>query len=274
MSNAIEKRHIDEINNHFEHNGIDIRELEFKQVKNADSKAIKMRALGISVLKLDDTDIYVMVKDGKMLIVSDEQIIVDADILHFRLYCDPITDEYIIPSLHQFATKITFGPVVKFINFDKPYFNGNNTIEEVIFNDIDFGDTKKFTGMFLECRSLKKVEFNNCKAYKATDFNSMFYWCTALKEAVLDIDANCNDISFMFIYCRSIESVNLHHIFKHNSRPQFKAFEVSATKTFEDCDSLKRILLPSSKGRHDYIYSGFKRPATDNKVEVVYYPIK
>lgn len=273
MNNAIEKRHVDEINNTFEHNGMNINELEFKQVKNAESTAIKMRALGISVLKLDDTDIYVMVKDGKMLIISDKQIIIDADILHFRLYCDTITDEYVIPSLHQFATKITFGPVIKFINFNKPYFTGNNAIEEVIFNDIDFGDTKKFTGMFLECMSLQKVEFNNCKAYKATDFNSMFNGCKVLKEVSLDIDANCDDISFMFISCHSLESVNLWNIFKHNSKPKFTYFEVSATKTFEDCDSLKRILLPSSKGRHDYIYSGFKRPATDNKVEVVYYPI-
>ena len=273
MNNAIEKRHIDEINNTFEHNGMHINELEFKQVKNADSTAIKMRALGISVLKLDDTDIYVILEGEKMSIISDKQIIIDANILHFRMYCDPITDEYIIPSLHQLATKITFGPVVKFINFDRPYFNGNNTIEEVIFNDIDFGDVTKFKGMFLECKSLQKVEFNNCKAYKATDFNSMFYWCTALKEVVLDIDANCNDISFMFIFCRSLASVNLHHIFKHNSKPRFTYFEVKATRTFEDCDNLKRILLPSSKGRHDYIYNGFKRPVTDNKVEVVYYPI-
>lgn len=274
MNNAIEVRHIDEINNHFEHNGMNITELEFKQVKNADSTAIKMRALGISVLKLDDADIYVMVKDGKMLIISDKQIIIDADILHFRLYCDPATDEYVIPSLHILANKITFGSVVKFINFNKPYFTGNNNIKEVIFNDIDFEDATKFTGMFLECQSLQKVEFNNCKAYKVTDFNSMFNDCTNLEEVVLDIDANCNDISYMFNLCRDIESVNLWNIFKHNSKPRFTYFEVKAVEAFGLCESLKRILLPSSKGKYEYIYSGFKRPATDNKVEVVYYPIK
>lgn len=274
MNNAIEARHIDEINRKFESNGMNINELEFKQVKNADNTAIKMRALGIPVLKLDDTDIYAMVKDGKMLIISDKQIIVDANILKFSCFDNPETGDVDIPSLHQFYNKVIFGPVVKPINFGRMYFADNSGIEEVIFNDIDFGDATSLNGMFFECKLLKKVEFNNCKAYKVTDFSSMFDRCRYLKEVSFGIEANCDDISYMFNICRSIESVNLWNIFKHNSKPKFTYFEVKAVEAFGLCESLKRILLPSSKGRYDYIYSGFKRPETDNKVEIVYYPIK
>lgn len=274
MNNAIEKHHINDINSQFEPNGMNINELEFKQVKNAESTAIKMRALGVPVLRLDGTDIYAMVKDGKMLIISDKQIIVDANILKFSCFDNPETGEVEIPSLHQLYNKVIFGPVVKPINFGRMYFADNSGIEEVIFNDIDFGDATSFNGMFFGCKLLKKVEFNNCKAYKVTDFSSMFDRCRYLKEVSLGIEANCDNISYMFNICRSIESVNLWNIFKHNSKPRFTYFEVKATKAFEYCDSLKRILLPSSKGKYDYIYSGFKRPVTDNKIEIVYYPIK
>lgn len=252
--------------------GYGVDTLKFKRVGNIDNYIAKSNLIGRDVLRLESTNIY-LIRDKEIIyMVSDNDINIDPQTLNFNVlgkYTDDERDT--LPFRH-----IEFTDPVKFTGDVRGYFCENSHIKTVTFENIDFDKTTHLNMMFENCSALQSVKFINCTARNAIGANGMFGVCPVLKEVKLGLTSAVNDIGYMFIDCHSLRFVSLLDIMRyaHNNDNKANNFiRIKSQETFQGCEALEKIVIPSSRGRKRYGYDNILKDTIPG-VEVCYIPVK
>lgn len=90
-------------------------------------------------------------------------------------------------------------------------FDGNRSLNEVDFTNIDTSNITSMGVMFRRCSNLRKVNFSNCDISKVTSMGYMFQECTNLNN--VDFTSvntqSLNDTSYMFDKCINLKVIDL-----------------------------------------------------------------
>ena len=86
-----------------------------------------------------------------------------------------------------------------------------NKIVSVDLSKFDSSNLEKFDEMFMECSSLKSINFLNFNTAKIKSFSRLFYGCSSLKEIDLSNfnTSSVTTMEYLFFECSSLEKVDL-----------------------------------------------------------------
>ena len=114
-------------------------------------------------------------------------------------------------------------------------FAGYTNLTEINFNGaFHTEEATNMDGMFMECRSLKKLDLFGFSTSKVEDMTGMFYLCESLVELnVSSFDtSNVASMEAMFLHCATLEKVDV------------SSFDTSAVTNmshmFDNCPGLKK----------------------------------
>ena len=101
-------------------------------------------------------------------------------------------------------------------NFYK--FNGNYSIANLIFKDVDISNVTNMSNMFAECSALTSLDVSNFDTSNVTDMSGMFYRCINLTS--LDLSgwntSNVTNMTAMFNSCNNLTSLDLSNFNTNN----------------------------------------------------------
>ena len=116
------------------------------------------------------------------------------------------------------------------------YFSSFTNLEEIVdLQKLDTTNVTDMTGMFYECKSLKKLDLSGFDTSKVTSMNVMFYECSGLQELNISTfdTSKVTIMCFMFACCSDLQEVDL------------SKFDTSGVTNmscmFNECSSLQEL---------------------------------
>ena len=114
------------------------------------------------------------------------------------------------------------------------YLNSNKKYLDL--RDIDVSNIKEMHGIFVECSQTETIDITGWNTSNVYTMEGMFEYKGNLKtiKGIEDLDvSNVTDMSYMFAYCYSLETIDL---------SKWKPEELSDVRCmFEECVNLKSI---------------------------------